>query len=203
MKRFVTGLAAVALFLTGGGARANFIGVDGGQLFSTGGDITITVLANTAAFTNNLNLYLFFPSTSSPLFIAQNHNLGATVNLTGSFLSSQGIEAGDELVFGIFVVNTGNTFFMGPSSRNPDGLIHNRLNVVSPGSPFVADVGFEDLFGPPPFSDRNFNDTVFRFQGALAVQPVPEPATLVSLGTGALCLMGYARRRRRAAGTDR
>jgi hypothetical protein len=132
----------------------------GGQLFSTGGDILVEVLPATAGLESHLHLY----SPSYQRFIATNRQIGTTVNLGG-------FPVGVELIFGILA--GGNTFLMGPGSRNPDGLTHAKVNFLSPG---VALVGFEDLWGG---GDRDYDDNVFRFTGGIAATQVPEPTTLL------------------------
>lgn len=148
----------------------------GGQLFSNGGNIKVQVLLADAGFTSELRL--FNAARTSFTSIANNRQVGRVVDL-GSFTKGQ------ELIFGIFVTNTGNTFFTGPASRNPDGIFHNVTNQVAPGDVYV---GFEDLFGG---GDRDYNDNIFRFTGAIQDSPVPvnvpEPASIVGLlAVGAL-----------------
>ena len=85
----------------------------GQQVFYEGGAIEVTVLPYDASFTSNL--YLF--STSTPLLVASNLEVGKVVNLGN--LASRGVAIGDELVFGIVVTNTANTFFMGQPRAIP------------------------------------------------------------------------------------
>nr|HPM43188.1 PEP-CTERM sorting domain-containing protein [Candidatus Omnitrophota bacterium] len=101
--------------------------------------------------------------------------------------------AGTELVFGIYVTNTGYVYSMGPGSRNPDGLMHATVDFIAPG---VANVGFEDLYGG---GDMDYNDNIFQFRGSIAPDPhsnVPEPATMALFGIGGL-VMAFVRRNRR------
>src|SRR5438045_2102368 len=141
MKTARLSLAVAALLLADWG-QAKAAPILGGQLFYTGGDVDVTVLSSTAGFSSDLQLY-FFPSLASSHYIANNHtDLGQTFTLDAAFFNSNGISAGDELVFGIYVVNTGNTFLMGPSSRNLDGLAHNTVDVISTSPAYIANVGF-------------------------------------------------------------
>jgi hypothetical protein len=68
---------------------------------------------------------------------------------------------GQELVFGI-TLSPDQSFFMGPASRNPDGIAHASVTEIGERT-FL--VGFEDQFGG---GDRDYDDTVFQFTGNLA-----------------------------------
>lgn len=123
----------------------------GGQLFSTGKDVQVKVLPATAGFTSEL--WLFSPEPRR--FIVTNRDVGTIVNL-GRF------PVGVELVFGIVVRDTGNTFLMGPGYRNPDGIAHAVVEFLGPG---IATVGFEDILGG---GDKDFDDNVFELSGGIA-----------------------------------
>ncbi len=84
--------------------------------------------------------------------------------------------AGRELVFGITILNDGPTFFMGPASRNPDGIAH--ADVTETGVRTFL-VGFEDVFGG---GDRDYDDNVFQFTGNLAPNrpPLADDPTLTT-----------------------
>jgi RHS repeat-associated protein/uncharacterized repeat protein (TIGR01451 family) len=130
----------------------------GGQLFSTGQSVEVEVLPASAGFTSEL--WLFEPGPERRL--ATNRDVGTVVQL-GIF------PAGVELVFGIKVLNTGNTFKMGPGSRNPDGIPHAVVTFLDNGR---ARVGFEDLFGG---GDRDYNDNIFEFRGGIQPEPPRGP----------------------------
>ena len=72
-------------------------------------------------------------------------------------------------MFGITVLNGGPTFFMGPASRNPDGITHAAVTETGVGT-FL--VGFEDMFDG---GDRDYDDNIFQFTGNLAPN-LPPPA---------------------------
>jgi hypothetical protein len=169
---------AVVSFGLMGATPAIAIPIVGGQIFSTGGDVFVTVLASDAGYTSEL--WLFEPGTDT--YIALNRDLGTTVDL--GFYAS-----GVELVFGLYVRNTGQTFYTGGASRNPDNVVHASVD----GGPGAATVGFEDLLGG---GDNDFNDAVFSF---IIVSPriaeIPEPTTLGLLGI-ALVGMSLAKRRK-------
>ncbi len=148
--------------------------VIGASLFSIGGDVQVEILPFSAAFTNELHLF----SPGPDRFIGLNTEVGKVVDL-GNFPS------GEELIFGIFVQNTGNTFVMGPGSRNPDGVAHADVTVLNPR---VATVAFEDLYGG---GDVDYNDLGFRVTQCHSVIPEPASAVLMTVG-----LLGTVIRRR-------
>jgi len=151
----------------------------GGKLFSAGGDIEVGVLPNTASFTSTL--FWLVPALNSVGIVATNHDVGTVINI-GSF------DRGLEVIFGLFVHNTGNFFLNGDSSRNADSIAHAIVNFTSAET---ARVGFEDLYGG---GDRNYNDNVFQMSGVSST-PVPEPATILgTLGFGAIA--GWAKYKR-------
>lgn len=169
-KLSMVAIGATFLALTGSAAEAAIIG---GQLFSTGGEVSVQVLPAEAGITSELSIY-----SPRQQFIATNREVGKVVNL-GNF------EAGLELIFGIFTQGKKsqdrNTFLMGSGARNPDGLAHSAVKFLSPG---VAIVGFEDILGG---GDLDYDDNTFRFTGAIAntpdnaeAEPVPEPTTVLS-----------------------
>ena len=126
----------------------------GGKLFYAGGDVTINVLHSDTAYDEVLQLR----SAVSVLDVGYASKVGSTITLTQQQLADLGIGLGDELQFGLHVLNTNQNFLIGPGTRNIDGLDHayvrqGRSNV------FVA---FEDLLGG---GDRDYNDVVFRFSG--------------------------------------
>jgi hypothetical protein len=147
-------LIAVALVVA---APAEAQAVIGGQLFATGGTVDIVVQSGTAGWSSRL--FLLQPDGTRNN-IALNTEVGKHVT-AGPF------PAGRELVFGITVLNGGPTFFMGPKSRNPDGIAH--AGVTETGVRTFL-VGFEDKFGG---GDRDYDDNVFQFTGNLAPNRPP------------------------------
>ena len=182
------GLAGTALVVSMAPAEA--VPILGTQLIATGGNVTVEVLPSTAGYTSEL--FLFSPDADH--FIATNRDIGLVVDL-GFF------PVGMELLFGIRVHNFAPwTYFIGEASRNPDGIEHAFVDLLSAGH---AIVGFEDLSGG---GDRDFDDVVFRFRGGItstadlveleapADITAPEPATLLLLSGG---LAGLAAKRSR------
>jgi hypothetical protein len=150
--------ATAALLLAAGAGTASAQTGVGGQLFATGGTVELDVQPASAGFVTELFLRNE-DGTRGPT-LALNTEVGKHV-VIGPF------PAGRELVFGIFVRNTGETFVMGPGSRNRDGIAHARVTQIAER---VFDVGFEDQLGG---GDLDYNDNVFRFTGNLAPNEPP------------------------------
>jgi hypothetical protein len=77
------------------------------------------MLASDAGFDSAL--FLTAPNEQGSFFPNHSTAPGVTARL-GSF------GMGTELVFSLHVVSTGDRFFTGPASRNPDGVVHARAS---------------------------------------------------------------------------
>ena len=178
--KILAALAALLLALSLSHAQAAAAPVLGQQIYYGGGDVEVTVLPYSASYTSQLILF----STPSPLVIANSSQVGQVFNL-GNLAALYGIAPGSELVFGILVLNTGDTFKMGPGERNPDGVEHVTVDYDEGLAGDLAILGFEDLYGG---GDRDYNDASFQLEGGIGVARVPEAASLVllMLGLGAL-----------------
>ena len=135
--------------------------------------ITVTYEGNSAAYSNDLYLErnaLGNPGLdgdgSNDHFIFNNH-----ASVVGSSLALDAFAPGTELVFRLFVHDTGYSYCSGPGTRNPDGLPHAR--VQDNWEPLTTLVSFEDLFGTPEYPG-GYNDLSFSFTNTRAA--VPEPA---------------------------
>lgn len=158
----------------------------GQQIYYEGGHVSVTVLPYEAGYTSNL--YLF--SAGSPILIANSAQVGKVVDL-GNLAALYNIKPGDELIFGIVVLNTGNTFLIGPGARNADGVAHAVVDYAEGTTSDFATLGFEDLFGG---GDRDYNDANFQLEGGIGLARVPEPASLILLvfGLAGLALVSRA-----------
>ncbi len=188
---------AIAILLVGSFAKpAHADLILGGELFYTGGDVTVTLEGGEAAYHNFLSLYGDLGDAEDLL---ENHgDLGYSATITAAEMAALGYEAGDALMFGIGVFTGGShddpdgftaIYLMGDGTDNPDLIMHAILD--DGDAPDEYRVGFEDLYNG---GDRDFNDTVFAFSDG--VRGVPEPGTLLLLGMG---LLGMSARRRMTA----
>ena len=181
-KMFNLMLLVVALV----GANSAFaVPVLGEKLYYSGGNVTVEVLSPTAAYTSTLSLYLFASPGSNVASFGTNHQVGLTTVVDPSTLC---YTPGEELIFGIYVQDTGDTFYMGEGSRNADGIIHAAVDNLGSNTYYV---GFEDLLGG---GDRDYDDHRFNFSGGLTTA-VPAPAAMMIFGLGLIGL-GYSRKQR-------
>jgi Bacterial Ig domain len=154
----VAAMLAMLGCMQGAAAQAASPAGLGDQLFATGGDITVEVLAGgIAGFTSELRLY---NADGTFTKLATNRETGRVVTLPSR-------PVGEELVFGIYVVDTRYTYKTGPGDRNPDGIEHAAVTKTGERQ---FDVGFEDLYDG---GDRDYDDNVFRFTGGLAPNRAP------------------------------
>jgi len=163
-----------------------------------------------ALFDNRL--FLDAPANSAGNIFFNHATSPGTGTVLGSFL------AGAELLFRDNVSDPGGAtvdFFTGPGARNPDGLVHARIEMYTndevavfesgltlpPGTllrgsasnPVVFLVGFEDILNE---GDGDFNDMRFLLNNVTAV-PEPSEAVLLLAGLGVIGLL--IRRRRRTS----
>ncbi len=87
---------------------------------------------------------VYYEAPSGRVLLGTTHAANGPVDLSG-------FETGDEMVFSIYVRDTGQTYYTGPASRNPDGIEHANVTV----SEHVVTIGFEDL---PGGGDLDYDD---------------------------------------------
>jgi len=173
------------------------------------GPVTAQFIGGGSALFDN-RLFLDDPTNSAGNIFFNHATSPGTGTVLGSFL------AGAELLFRDNVSHSSIPtvdFFTGPASRNPDSLVHARVQMFtnaevgifeaslslapntllrgSASNPVVFLVGFEDILNE---GDGDFNDMRFLLNNVTAV-PEPSEAVLLLAGLGVIGLL--VRRRRR------
>lgn len=182
-EKVLVGIALLAAGAVPSQAMAASV-LGGNAVVASDGNVIAKFISQAAGYDNEL--YLDSPSNSlGRIFHNHLNSPGDTVDL-GFFT------AGTELIFRLYVVNTGQNFYTGPGSRNPDGIPH--AIVDDSFAPGETSVGFEDLYGG---GDRDYDDTVFSFTNVKArVVPLPAAAWMGMTLLGGLGVIGKARSRK-------
>jgi hypothetical protein len=118
----------------------------GGQLFAAGGQVEVEILQSYSDSTSDIFL---FKEGQAPLPIGSDDQTTRLVHLGA-------LPAGSEILFGIKVRETGNTFKMGAASRNSDGVVHARVECITEA---IVKIYFEDQSGG---GDHDFNDVIIQ-----------------------------------------
>ncbi len=84
-------------------------------------------------------------------------------------------------MFRLHVNTTGDDFFTGPRSSNPDGEFHARAQ--DNWLPDTTLVSFEDRYNS---FDRNFNDLSSSYSNTVAAIPEPESYAMLLVGLGVI-----------------
>jgi len=174
-----------------------FVGTVGARMFAAGGDITATIGTGYAAYNSDISLYRFNGNSLTLLGL-----IGNSVDDIGKKVVFQDIAKGTEIVGGIYVKNTGLTFYSGPWNAvySNDSFPHASIQFTPSdwdskyfgGGPVW--IGFEDLSASQG-SDQDHNDAVVC--SLSGVSSVPEPLTVFAvLSTMGPAGLLYRRRRR-------
>jgi hypothetical protein len=149
-----------------------------GLYVATAGEVLVTFISKSAAYTDEL----FLKGGTGSILDNQTASLGNQYSL-GTF------DAGTLLTFGINVNDTGDKFYSGLASQNMDNFAHAAYESVSKNTIMV---GFEDLFNG---GDQDYNDLVFLVSNVNVglVSSVPEPSNHAMILSG-LGLLALARR---------
>jgi len=125
---------------------------------------------------------------TNDLLVFNNHLSGI-----GSTFEIDKIVPGEELLFRLFVHNTGFNYYSGAGSRNLDAKPHAMfLRDWKPGYSLVS---FEDLYGTPEYR-RGYNDLSFSFRHT-RISEVPEPHAAGLLLIGVLGMFALRGRKAR------
>ena len=185
-KSVLVGCVLLTMLSARGAGAEPLTLASGARLVAMGGAVTVHFAGSDAAFDSFL--FLSEPVERGPLFPNHSTPIGDSATL-GTF------ERGEELIFGLHVVTTGDEFFTGPADRNADGVVHAAV-VPFFGTQEIPTrgllVGFEDLFTG---GDADFNDFQVVVEN-VKVAGTPEPASLMLCGIGSAVIA--LRRKRRS-----
>jgi hypothetical protein len=157
--------------------------------------MTLTYEGTAATYSNDLYLMLdSFGSIaddgdlSNDLLVFNNHS--STVGSTFDFVN---IAPGSEMLFRLFVHDTGYNFYSGQRTRNIDRRVHAMFQ--SEWKPGYSLVSFEDLYGTPQYG-LGYNDLSFSFRNT-RTGDVPEPHTASLLLVGMAGMIAFGKRKAR------
>ncbi len=165
--------------------------VGGSTFVANTGEVIATFVGSSAAYTSEL----FLQTPGNTLAVIFNNHASSP----GTSISLGTFAAGTELILGIHVLYTADTFFNGAASRNLDNSAHATVDTAVGLNQSL--VGFEDLFGG---GDQDYNDLVVSFTNVSSSTIVnPEPTTLVLMASGLAGLLLWRSRSQRHTGRRR
>lgn len=164
-------------------------------IYSDADRMIATYLGTGASYSNDLYLMLDGYGNvaddgdlTNDLLVFNNH-----ASIVGGTFEIDKFVPGQELLFRLFVHDTGYNYYSGASSRNADGKAHAMfLRDWKPGYSLVS---FEDLYGTPEYQ-RGYNDLSFSFRHT-RISEVPEPHAAGLLLIGVLGMFALRGRRAR------
>lgn len=164
---------------------------------ATSSSIDAYFYSSSAADNDTISLYdVTTSSFLSPGNILPNH-----ASTPGSEVTFSGASIGDQIVFELSnSVYPGHVFASDPT-LSTDGINHSYITNFDgkiPGSSVTISgpalyIGMEDL--PKGATDLDYNDDNFIATGVSTTPAVPEPSSIVLLGTGLLAAAGSVRRK--------
>jgi len=140
---------------------------------------------------------------SNDLLIFNNH-----LSAVGSTFDIDNIDPGSELLFRLYVHDTGYNFYSGQRTRNIDRRVHAMFD--GDWKEGYSLVSFEDLYGTPQYG-LGYNDLSFSFRNtgtapaevpAQRTSEVPEPRTASLLLLGVAGMVAFGRRRGQRLSTN-
>jgi hypothetical protein len=152
------------------------------DVYYHGGALQIEILAKDAAYTSQI----YLETEWGGFFIGESTDTGSLISLDNP--TAIGLNAEDDFVITIHVMNTGYDFVMGPGTDNADGVPHAKVTYLYPG---ITLIGFEDLYGG---GDLDYNDVMLRVTGDIGIERVPEPSSVVLILLGLATLRPLRRR---------
>jgi hypothetical protein len=188
---------------------------DGRWMVTGSGNASATMIIEIAGYANINSFGVYNGSNFATLFtgpavqgarasffVYANGDIGILQQYSGIYTTYSGFLTGND--FGFFMNSAGNTWFS-EEVRNSDQSDHmvafqGKGDTVQLPSAFPGTwtsneyvLAWEDLaIGPNGPSDKDYNDMVVMVE---SVKPVPEPGTMVLLGTGLIGLAGWGRKK--------
>jgi len=158
--------------------------------------MTLTYEGTAATYSNDL--YLMLDSfgnigddgdLTNDLFLFNNHS-----SALGSTFEIDKIAPGSELLFRLFVHDTGYNYYSGNRLRNPDWKVHAMFE--REWKPGLSLVSFEDLYSTPQYG-LGYNDLSFSFRNTRNTKTgdVPEPSSVSLLLVGVVGMIAFGRRK--------